>query len=264
VARPFFDSLHEDPTGLIPPAPLCLFLDFDGTLAPIRKWPEEAQISALSRSLLLELSGLEGVHVGILSGRALNDLCRKVAIPGIYYGGCHGLEMEGPGLSYQHPEVAEFRPLLSQMARELRTQSGIIPGALVEDKAFSVSLHYRNVKKEMVPFVRGVFYEVLKGYSRRIEAIPGKAVLEARPRLQWNKGDALLLLREHIGRKEGRQPFCLYLGDDQTDEDAFSALGDKGIGIRVGSEQPTAARYTLRNIKEVQRLLRWAIGLFRP
>ena len=65
-------------------------------------------------------------------------------------------------------------------------------------------------------------------------------------------------LRAHT-KKEERGPFCIYLGADQTDEDAFSAVGQKGISIRLGSEQRTSACYSLRNIKEVQKFLRWMI-----
>ncbi|MDH7500362.1 MAG: trehalose-phosphatase, partial [candidate division NC10 bacterium] len=100
------------------------------------------------------------------------------------------------------------------------------------------------------------------GSSKWIEAIPGKEVLEARPKLHWNKGDAALLFLEQVRGKEGKPPFCVYLGDDRTDEDAFAALGDAGITIRVGSEQSTAARYTVRNIKEVQQFLRWLLRRF--
>jgi len=263
LAQPLLCHLEEISSHLVPERPLCLLLDFDGTLAPIRKWPEKAQISGLTRSLLNRLSRLERLYVGILSGRALHDLYSKVKLPGLYYGGCHGLEMEGPGFSYQHPGGAKFRPLLSQIARKFKAQFRLIPGVMVEDKGLSVSLHHRNVKRGAIPCLRESFNRVLGEYSEWIEAIPGKEVLEARPKLDWNKGDAVLLLLDEARRKEGKHPSCFYLGDDQTDEDAFVALGKKGISVRVGREQPTAARYFLRNIKEVQEFLRWILIYFQ-
>jgi len=240
-----------------------LFLDFDGTLAPIQKWPQEAQMSRLTKSLLNQISHLKGVHVGIISGRARNDLYGRVGIPNIYYASCHGLEIEGPGVSYRHPEVGRVRPLLAQIVKELRRRTRKTPGTMIEDKGLSVSLHYRNAKREMVPLLHELFREVLEIYTEQIETISGKEVLEVRPKVHWNKGNAVFFLMEHLRKKEGKVPFCIYIGDDVTDENAFAAIRGKGISIRVGSEQPTSADYFLQNIRGVQRLLNRMIGLFR-
>ncbi|MDH7499010.1 MAG: trehalose-phosphatase, partial [candidate division NC10 bacterium] len=163
MARPLLGQLNGISSQRNPESPLCLLLDFDGTLAPLRRRPEEARISTLTRSLLQRLSGLERVYVGIISGRSRQDLYRKVGVPKIYYGGCHGLEMKGPGFSYRHPGAARARPFLARIARELKEQTGTIPGAMVEDKGLSVSLHYRNVKRKWVPLLREEFHRVIEG-----------------------------------------------------------------------------------------------------
>ncbi|HEX9920601.1 MAG TPA: trehalose-phosphatase [Candidatus Methylomirabilis sp.] len=257
MAQRLFAHLEAVEAFLAPGNPLAALFDFDGTLASLKRWPIEAQLSPLTRSLLTRLGGLPGVHLGILSGRGREDLRGRVGIADIYYGSCHGLEIEGPGLTFQHPEAAKMRPLLSRMARDLRAQSQMFPGALVEDKGLCVSLHYRNVDRGSVSFLQDQFFRVLEGYGEKMEAIPGKEVLEARPRLSWNKGDAVLLLLDHLRQKEGERPIALYLGDDQTDEDAFVALRERGLSICVGADHPTAARYFLQDLREVQRLLGW-------
>lgn len=204
--------------------------------------------------------------MGIISGRSWQDLYSRVMIPELYYGGCHGLEMRGPGLDFRHPEGEKFRSLMSSLAARLRSQIGGIPGALVEDKGLAVSLHYRSVSRGKIPSLRHAFYRCLAGYESELEVVAGKEVLEIRPRLSWHKGKALLFLLDHLALVEGGPPFCFYLGDDRTDEDAFCTLAEagQGVAIRVGGASPTAASYRLRGIGEVQMFLRWIRGGFGP
>ncbi len=87
----------------------------------------------------------------------------------------------------------------------------------------------------------------------------GKQVLELRPDLPWDKGRAVLWLLEALGL-DGEDTVPLYLGDDETDEDAFAALvrRGRGHGILVGAPAPgrgTAARYGLRDPDEVRAFL---------
>ena len=89
----------------------------------------------------------------------------------------------------------------------------------------------------------------------------GKKVYELLPDVDWDKGKALLWLLATLrsGRPKARP---IYIGDDRTDEDAFRALGQRGVGILV-SEQPrsTAARYALKNPSEVERFLQELIEM---
>jgi len=90
---------------------------------------------------------------------------------------------------------------------------------------------------------------------RELRRMEGKKVYELLPDVDWDKGKALLWLLATLrsGRPKARP---IYIGDDRTDEDAFRALGQRGVGILV-SEQPrsTAARYALKNPVEVERFL---------
>jgi trehalose-phosphatase len=91
-----------------------------------------------------------------------------------------------------------------------------------------------------------------------LRRISGKKVYELLPDIDWDKGKAVAWLLETLGlesRSGGIRP--IYIGDDSTDEDAFRALEQRGIGILVSEQsQPTAARYSLKNIDEVERFLR--------
>ena len=84
----------------------------------------------------------------------------------------------------------------------------------------------------------------------------GKKVYELLPYTDWDKGKAVLWLLENVGLKHGKV-HPIYIGDDRTDEDAFRALGQRGVGILVSEEpRPTAASYSLKDPAEVERFLR--------
>ena len=90
------------------------------------------------------------------------------------------------------------------------------------------------------------------GELRRMD---GKKVYELLPDIDWNKGKAMLWLLETLGL-EGENALPIYIGDDRTDEDAFSALEQRGIGILVSDQSPpTAARYSLKNPAEVEEFM---------
>jgi trehalose 6-phosphate phosphatase len=96
-----------------------------------------------------------------------------------------------------------------------------------------------------------------------LKTSPGKKIIELKPNLSWDKGQALLWLLDRLGLKEARV-LPLYLGDDLTDEDALRVLAGRGIGILVGDHgHPTSARFRLQDVEEVKQFLRELEGLLR-
>src|SRR5437667_4241127 len=130
---------------------VALFLDYDGTLAPIVSRPENAWLSDSMQQALQELA--TWVPVVILSGRDLDDVRRRVNIDAIVYAGSHGFDIAGPrGLRRQ--VATEFLPNLDMAEKELHGVLDGIPGALVERKHFSIATHYRNVNENFLPEVQ--------------------------------------------------------------------------------------------------------------
>ena len=228
-----------------------VFLDYDGTLTPIVSQPEDAWLSDSMRQTLRELAACG--PVAILSGRDLDDIRQRVNIDSIVYAGSHGFDIAGPrGLRRQM--AAKFLPNLDMAERELHKALDRIPGARVERKRFSVAAHYRNVKENDVTAVEQAVAAVA-AHHPELHRMDGKKVYELLPTIDWDKGKAVLWLLETLGLERGNiRP--IYVGDDRTDEDAFRALKQRGIGIVV-SEEPrsTAARYMLRDPREVERFL---------
>src|SRR5262252_10444440 len=235
---------------------LAVFLDYDGTLTPIVSHPENAWLSESMRQTLRSLAGR--VPVAILSGRDLDDVRGRVHVDGIVYAGSHGFDIAGAG--GLHRELgAAYLPVLDAAEAELREALDEISGAQLERKHFSVAAHYRNVNENDVSRV-ALAVEAVAATHRELRRMDGKKVYELLPDIDWNKGKAVLWLLETLELERGNA-FPIFIGDDRTDEDAFSALEKRGVGILV-SEQPqvTAASFCLKDPDQVERFLRELIG----
>jgi trehalose 6-phosphate phosphatase len=234
---------------------LVLLLDFDGTLAPIVERPEQAAMPERTRRALERLMAVVGVTVAVVSGRGLADVRERAAIPGIAYAGNHGMEIEGAGLHRIHPEAAAARPDLDAVAARVMADLEGIDGAFVEDKGLTLSIHYR-LAPEREAEVREIVLAAVGGRDG-LQVTEGKMVIEVRPRVEWDKGRAVLFLLGQMRPPAGTP--VLYLGDDRTDEDAFRALrgwGDGAEGILIAETLPpeSAAASHLRDPAEVGAL----------
>lgn len=233
--------------------PFALFLDYDGTLTPIVERPELAVFSAEMRDTVRQLA--ESLPVAVISGRELHDVKRLVGIDSIYYAGSHGFEIEGPGgWHLDSRQVAEFLPRLDSAERILAEELSEVPGALIERKRFSVAAHYRLVSPDRLEQVNSAVERAL-AVCPELRRTSGKKVFELQPRLDWNKGKALLWLLDAL-KLDPASTLPIFLGDDITDEDAFAALRDIGVGVIVRDEpRDTAARYALDSTGEVRAFL---------
>jgi len=262
---PFFDCWPVFSRDFRAAAHRLLLADYDGTLTPIAGRPGDARLSPEVRAKLGELAAT-GCAVGIVSGRAIAELQRLVGIGGIFYAGNHGLEIEGPGLSYINPEGAASRELIGELAQSLTAEMGGIPGIVIEDKGPSLSVHYRLVAEAEQPRAAALFRQITAPAREegKIRLTSGKKVWEVRPPVDWHKGKAVTVILEKIKESGRRGSSCtVYLGDDATDEDAFRALPRPGgWGILVGGYSPSsAAGYYLGSPAEVAGLLDRLRGL---
>ena len=230
-----------------------VFLDYDGTLSPIVAHPDLAVLAPDAREAMQRLARV--ATVAVVSGRALAGARALVGLDDIVYAGNHGFEIEGPGGTALSYEVG--REFLDDVARArdvLGQRVGPIPGAWVEDKSHSLSVHYRQTPDDRVADVEAAVDAALAD-APRLRKHHGKRVFEIRPRIDWDKGRAVLWLLEALGL-EGEEVLPLYLGDDVTDEDAFRALAGRGVGVLVAEEtRASAADYRLRDPDEVREFL---------
>jgi trehalose 6-phosphate phosphatase len=193
------------------PERAALFFDVDGVLAPIVAQPKDARVPEATRAELRRLNERYAL-VACISGRAGVDAQRIVGVPELTYVGNHGLELDARAAAW---------------GRRLQDFLEDVDWPGTENKWLTAALHYRGVEDE------GAARAELQDVKARAEhagfvARFGRKVLEVLPPLDVNKGTAVrqLLAERNLGR-------ALYAGDDTTDLDAFEALEELELGVRV-------------------------------
>ncbi len=234
---------------------LALFLDYDGTLTPIVDRPQDATLSAPMRSLLADLS--RRYSVAIISGRDLADVRQLVALENLVFAGSHGFDIAGPdGLQHQHEQAKQRLPDLDASERELHSRLDAIHGVLIERKHFAVAIHYRLAADADLGQIEAAVDEVHRKHPS-LRKKGGKKIYELQPDVPWHKGHAVLWLRQTL-ELDRPDVVTIYIGDDETDEDAFGALAQQqlGLGIIVGPPGPaTQASFYLEDCDAVRRFL---------
>jgi len=207
-----------------------LFLDFDGTLAPIADDPDAVFLSAEVDAALARAVERLGGAVAIISGRDLRDLARRTPQALLRIGG-HGLERAASGAE---PGPRPAPP--ADLARALADAVAGLDGVRVEEKGRIFAVHYRGAPDQEASVRRAAtgLAQTFPGYV----AQHGKMVSELKP-CEAHKGRALAaaLARPPFA---GRRP--VMAGDDATDEDAFEAAAEAGgYGVKIGEGATRAA-----------------------
>jgi trehalose 6-phosphate phosphatase len=237
-----------------------VFLDYDGTLTPIVERPEDAVISDRMREVVRDLA--TRCTVCVVSGRDRKVVQDLMGIHDLVVAGSHGFDIWSPERgTIEHDAAAGYEELLADVTARLRSELDGIEGAIVEPKRASVAAHYRLVAPDERERVGEVVERVLADHPDDLKVTPGKMVYELQPKLDWDKGRAVLHLLEVLDLDRD-EVVPMYFGDDHTDEHAFAALADRGIGIFVGDPddpevagRTTAADFVLASIDECEQLL---------
>ena len=250
---PLFDHLSDIESLLRERRRVLVFLDFDGTLTPIVDFPNQAVMLPEIRVTLKRLSEMSTFSITIVSGRALSDIRARVGMANLTYAGNHGLEICGEGLHFVEPEAVQRIKILGEFSRRLRERLRHIPGVEVENKVLTTSVHFRRAERGSLDEIRKTVHAELAFSERIFRVTRGLQVIEIRPRVDWNKGTAVRWIQQVSG---SANTLSLYVGDDDTDEDAFAALPE-GVTVRVGHAKGTAARYYLDDQRSVTHFLSW-------
>ena len=238
--------------------PLSILLDIDGTLAPIAPRPDQAKVPAETCKALERLIAIPDAHVAIVTGRSVADARRLVALKGLGVIGNHGFEVLGEsGEVISEPAAISYLESVRKAAKVLGPLEKEVHGVVVEDKHWTLSVHYRLAAR---PAINGIADKV-HGTARDLglKVTRGKEVLELRPPLDVNKGTAAVLWVRRLGISSSAS--VLYVGDDRTDEDAFRELRaafPRAVTIRVGDPdhgETTSAEFRLDTPAEVKDFL---------
>ena len=256
------DSFHKISKSLNDNNKNCMVcLDYDGTLTPIVRRPQDAYLSAEMRRVLSAVSSL--IKVAVISGRDLEELRGFVNLDNIIYCGSHGFQISGPNsLKMELDKAAASKEALAQTEKNLRDLLGTIDGVIIDTKKFGLSVHYRLVKPELIEQVKNSVRETAAACPE-LKITYGKMVVDLRPAVMWDKGMAVGWIADALfDNRDNVHP--LYIGDDLTDEDAFCELHGWGSAILVGDHgEATFANYSLQSPGEVQLFLERLISYLK-
>lgn len=234
VLHNWIDAVQADPKSC------ALFLDVDGTLAPVVERADDARVPADVSRVLGRLSARLGM-VACVSGRAAADAKRLVGVGGVVYAGAHGAELINPatGELERAPELAEWELPIQQFVGALDPGELRRAGVRLEDKSFIQALHWRG-SEHLEDAERMVAEAEDAAKQHGFEIHRGRMVLEIRPPIHFSKGIVVTRLTKDSGAS-----LAAYIGDDNTDVDAFDALAqlqargdlEQALCVAVGSEE---------------------------
>ena len=244
--------------------PMGLFVDVDGTIAPIAPTPDQATVSPAVRSALAALT--DELTVVALTGRDTASARRVVGVAEIAYAGNHGMEWWEDGTTTVEPLVRPYVGRIHRLAGRVRAALADVPGVLLEDKGPSLAVHYRlaadpaAVRERVLAVLGG------PGGAGGLPLREGKMLIEVLPPVAVNKGTVIARTVER--RALGS---LLVLGDDTTDVDAFEAVRElraggavEALAVAVSDDAPerllAAADYRLADPAAVETLLTWLVG----
>lgn len=250
------DELEERLAGRRP----AVFLDYDGTLTPIVDRPQDAVITDSMRAAVRGLA--ERCTVCVVSGRDRPVVQELMGLDTLVVAGSHGFDIWSPDEgTIEHEAGGDHAALVDEIESRLEREVGDLEGAFIEPKKVSVAVHYRLLDDDGRDRVRRAVDGILADHPDELKMTPGKMVYELQPKLDWDKGKAVLHLLDTLGL-DGDDVVPVYLGDDVTDEHAFEALPPRGIGVFVGRDDDpevagrgTAADFVLHSVDEVEQFL---------
>lgn len=228
-----FDSLTELTQWARRVEYLWLFLDYDGTLADFTPTPDQIEPNPRIINLLERLACKDTIRITILSGRRLSDIRLLLPIQGIYLAGSYGLEFVTPsGERIDRVEYGEVRPLLETIKPQWGHLINGRCGFFLEDKGWTLALHARFADhpeaEDVIAHARNI--AMTKPLPDIFCLLQGYKFLELAPVLA-NKKETVTYLLNQYPLPDAR---LLYLGDDDHDEEAFSAIhANHGVAIKI-------------------------------
>jgi len=215
--------------------------DFDGTLAELVPMPGDAKVSEHVRGALDSLAALPHLTLGVVSGRLRQDVVRRVGPAAEYAAGLHGLEISGPSVRFRHQALNEVEPIIARIAADAARRLAWCPGCFLENKHCALTCHVRLTPSELAEQALEEFEAIAEPYleARVLRLLTGSKAMELLPAVDWHKGRAVDWIRARVAARLDRPVSVLYLGDDRTDEDAFTGLRDDDFAIGVGDRPHT-------------------------
>ncbi len=242
---------------------LCLFLDYDGTLAELAPTPDHVEPDPAIKALLECLAQDPSIQVAVISGRRLAHVEKLTPVPGILLAGTYGVELRMPdGRRVERVAYDAIRPYLARIKPQWERLIAGREGFFLEDKDWSLALHARYAADDEADATLKAARQMIDLSLDTFRVLGGHKFLEIGPKLA-HKGKTVAYL---LDRDPLLSAALLYLGDDDKDEEAFEVIQARGgLAILVAaSERPTRADARLSSPQAVRRWLSRLPSFFAP
>ena len=214
--------------------------DFDGTLSKISPQFDTPKLSKKTSALLQKLSSL--APVAIISGRSVADLKSRLSFEPQFLIGNHGLEGLHSNLSF----LKHAQQTCAQWAKTIRATLKSKKGYEVEDKTYSLAVHYRHAPEKLV--AKLALLEIVSRLDPNPRVVMGKSVINLLPPGAPHKGVALVELMAQSNVKH-----AFYIGDDDTDEDVFGLPDERIFSARVGFKKTSRAQFLIFRLSSIAK-----------
>ncbi len=219
-----------------------LAFDYDGTLTPITRKISKAKLPLKTKKLLQKL--YKRMPIAIVSGRSISDLKKLCSFSSAYFIGNHGLE----GIKVDQKLKTIFYKTCKKWKWELIKKGSNIQGVELEDKKYSLSIHYRCAPNK--PKIKNILLKHVSELHPSPRIVCGKCVIDLIPSSKFNKGISLKKAMHQVNAQQ-----AIYIGDDQTDEDVFRLPLNSILKIRVGKKMNSRADFYIQNQIEINKFL---------
>lgn len=257
MTRYLFDDMWSVGEQIARADSVLLCMEFDGVLAPEMEEESLISLSPQMHRVLWSLVNQERHSMAFLSHRSRRDLQTRIGLPDVWYAGCHGLEISGPGIVRIHPTAALFSAQLQPVAALLKERLLAYPEIACQDLGLILRISLHDQTASVIDQVRQATEELVCQNASLCRMYAEPEILEVRPAMSWNHGSAAQWIEQQLAPAE---PLIVYLGTE--DEAAFLSLDD-AITIRVGESERSAAQFYLAGPPDVRRFLEWVGGLAR-
>lgn len=224
----------------------CLFLDIDGTLAPFQINPEHSFIPQTTLDVIKKITKLN-IPVIAVTGRDVDTASKLLHPIEVPIAGLHGLDIYFDSGNYIRPDLSNIN--FKKLKKDIMKSCEKYPELLIEDKGYSIALHYRknpNLENNTI----NIMQQINLNYPQ-LKINRGKFVIELIPN-QADKGRAIETILNHLDLSA---VLPIFIGDDLTDESGFTYINQQsGLSIKVGPGE-TQAKYRLKDIDNVADFL---------
>jgi len=235
------DRVAADVVGRLAGRHLLLLTDYDGTLADLAPVPAQAFVAQEIKDELDALAASDAVTVGVVSGRRLFDVAERVGPAAEFVAGVHRVEITGPDAAFHHYALDAVEPVIETITRDAERELAWCAGVLLENKQYALTCHVRLARPELSGRALEEFEALVEPQleARVLKLLNAAQAAELLPAVDWHKGRAVQWIRARVASRVDAPVSIVYLGDDRTDEDAFTSLTDADIAIGVGERPHT-------------------------